>query len=132
MFHRLRERCNRLLAEALPSRLAYWAAKRVLAHAALTRYREAPTVAIGALEALDHWEDSMLPQRVARSLARLREPAPRPSGAPLWKEGPGGTLRPRDVAPGERLESVDADALESVQVVSELRPAAAAKAGQGA
>lgn len=128
MLRRLRERSWRLLAEALPASLAYWAAKRVLAHAALTRYARSKVADIKALEAIDHWADAMFP---AKPAPRTRQA--RPGGAPLWRASTSdaGPILPRDVQAPEMLEAVEAERLEEVRVVSEVKPTPPA-GGQGA
>jgi len=45
----------RLVAEALPSPLAYWVGVRIWSHALRTRYLDLPARSIGAHEALEHW-----------------------------------------------------------------------------
>jgi hypothetical protein len=70
MFERVSERVYRLVAEALPARLAYWTFRRVVAEASLTVFRDLPASEARALEALKHWHDSQVDRgRTARRAA---------------------------------------------------------------
>lgn len=85
MFSRTRERWNRLIAEAVPTKLAYYVALRVIAHAAVTKFEGQPANTIAGLDALEHWFDS-------RVIGHGRHRG-RPSSPPLFRT-PASDLEP--------------------------------------
>lgn len=109
MFTRFRERWLRLRAEWVSPRLAYWVALRVLAHSAVTAQADVPASEIKAMDALDHWRDSMILHEPAR---RRRSLLP-----PLWDRSRlDGDIQPRDDGPPilseeEELERLTAPTL---------------------
>lgn len=82
----------RLQAESIPPAVAYYAALRVLNHAAATKCRDLPMSKIPALEALEIWNES-----------RVAEPPTPAAGRPEWDrdnvaeipDPPAGSLIPR-------------------------------------
>ncbi|WP_422929035.1 hypothetical protein [Singulisphaera sp. PoT] len=77
---RAREAACRLIAEALPHRLAYWVGIRIMSHASRTNFLDVPARQIGAHEALENWrhEECRRPEPRRRPVVA----GPDPSGEP--------------------------------------------------
>lgn len=124
MFRGFFERCLRIVAEAVPARIAYFVALRVLCHASVRQFTNIPADEIGALEALNFWhEDKVLPPRF-RKLKGLAAEL-RASGPPIFDQsatfsGTTGTIRPREVGPGESLAEGDILYGEESQPLNEV------------
>lgn len=60
MFERFREKLNQIAAYAMPVRLAYWAAIRVITYASVTKLEDEVMSEIKAMDALEHWKESKI------------------------------------------------------------------------
>jgi hypothetical protein len=119
----------RIVAEAIPARVAYYVALRVLHEAADIEYADTPHSKIRALDAVRVWRSRRLETRAERRARRAAaanpglfepscsavgvgvDPTARPASAPVFDRDsvyePAGVIRPRDLAPGEMLQPAD-------------------------
>jgi hypothetical protein len=128
MFAGLFERCLRIVAEAIPARIAYFVALRVFNHASFAAFSKMPMAQIKGLDALRFWhEDKVLPKPRIRTLTgRLKRRQGvsnlRPTGPPIWDQSAGaeGIIRPRQVGPAEMLSegevAIVGEPLETVKL----------------